>query len=89
MFLTNIIAYAIIIGRFKAVAEKYPRGRRGSPAKGVVREKRSQGSNPCFSAKKPSPKIRVGLFFVEKVALINGVGELKTERNRTKHLRKI
>ena len=35
--------------RFK---EKYPRGRRGSPAKGVVREKRSQGSNPCFSAKK-------------------------------------
>ena len=34
--------------RFK---EKYPRGRRGSPAKGVVREKRSQGSNPCFSAK--------------------------------------
>ena len=51
MFLTNIIAYAIIIGRFKAVAEKYPRGRRGSPAKGVVREERSQGSNPCFSAK--------------------------------------
>ena len=51
MFLTNIIAYAIIIGRFKMVAEKYPRGRRGSPAKGVVREKRSQGSNPCFSAK--------------------------------------
>ena len=31
-------------------SEKYPRGRRGSPAKGVVREKRSQGSNPCFSA---------------------------------------
>ena len=30
--------------------EKYPRGRRGSPAKGVVRENRSQGSNPCFSA---------------------------------------
>ena len=54
MFLTNIIAYAIIIGRFKMVAEKYPRGRRGSPAKGVVREKRSQGSNPCFSAKSNS-----------------------------------
>ena len=34
--------------RFK---EKYPSGRRGSPAKGVVREERSQGSNPCFSAK--------------------------------------
>ena len=30
--------------------EKYPRGRRGSPAKGVVRVNRSQGSNPCFSA---------------------------------------
>ena len=32
--------------------EKYPRGRRGSPAKGVVRVNRSQGSNPCFSASK-------------------------------------
>ena len=32
--------------------EKYPRGRRGSPAKGVVRVNRSQGSNPCFSAKR-------------------------------------
>ena len=34
-----------------ARTEKYPRGRRGSPAKGVVRVNRSQGSNPCFSAK--------------------------------------
>ncbi len=66
MFLTNIIAYAIIIGRFKAVAEKYPRGRRGSPAKGVVREKRSQGSNPCFSATKPNPITRVGFLLVER-----------------------
>ena len=32
-------------------SEKYPRGRRGSPAKGVVRENRSEGSNPSFSAK--------------------------------------
>ena len=32
--------------------EKYPRGRRGSPAKGVVCDKRSEGSNPSFSAKK-------------------------------------
>ena len=31
--------------------EKYPRGSRGSPAKGVVRVKRSEGSNPSFSAK--------------------------------------
>ena len=34
--------------------EKYPRGRRGSPAKGVVRDKRSEGSNPSFSAKSNS-----------------------------------
>ena len=33
-------------------SEKYPRGRRGSPAKGVVRENRSEGSNPSFSANK-------------------------------------
>ena len=32
--------------------EKYPSGRRGSPAKGVVRVNRSEGSNPSFSAKK-------------------------------------
>ena len=30
--------------------EKYPRGRRGAPAKGVVRGYRSEGSNPSFSA---------------------------------------
>ncbi len=29
--------------------EKYPSGRRGSPAKGVVCDKRSPGSNPGFS----------------------------------------
>ena len=34
--------------------EKYPRGRRGSPAKGVVRLKRSEGSNPSFSAMRRS-----------------------------------
>ena len=39
--------------------EKYPRGRRGSPAKGVVRVNRSQGSNPCFSASKSSTLKRV------------------------------
>ncbi len=31
--------------------EKYPRGRRGSPAKGVGRDERREGSNPSFSAK--------------------------------------
>ena len=31
--------------------EKYPSGRRGSPAKGVVWDNCSEGSNPSFSAK--------------------------------------
>ncbi len=31
--------------------EKYPSGQRGSPAKGVVCDKRSMGSNPIFSVK--------------------------------------
>ena len=48
--------------RFK---EKYPRGRRGSPAKGVVREKRSQGSNPCFSAIK-TRLILSGFYYAPK-----------------------
>ena len=30
---------------------KYPSGRRGSPAKGVGRQKRREGSNPSFRAK--------------------------------------
>ena len=50
--------------RFK---EKYPRGRRGSPAKGVVREERSQGSNPCFSATSTQFELyrfKQGAFFV-------------------------
>ena len=39
------------INIFSFGMEKYPRGRRGSPAKGVVRDERSEGSNPSFSAK--------------------------------------
>ena len=35
--------------------QKYPRGSRGSPAKGVVWEDRSAGSNPAFCAKKGRP----------------------------------
>ena len=36
---------------------KYPSGRRGSPAKGVGRQKRREGSNPSFRAsKKRHPK---------------------------------
>ena len=42
---------------------KYPRGRRGSPAKGVVRVNRSQGSNPCFSANTLKPYCSVGFFY--------------------------
>ena len=48
--------------RFK---EKYPRGRRGSPAKGVVREKRSPGSNPCFSAIK-TRRYLSGFYYASK-----------------------
>ena len=33
------------------VVEKYPRGRRGSPAKGVGWDNCREGSNPSFSAK--------------------------------------
>ena len=43
--------------------EKYPRGRRGSPAKGVVRVERSSGSNPDFSAIKETPIRRLFFFF--------------------------
>ena len=32
--------------------QKYPRGRRGSPAKGVGCVKRREGSNPSFCARK-------------------------------------
>ena len=34
------------------VLQKYPRGRRGSPAKGVGCVKRREGSNPSFCANK-------------------------------------
>jgi hypothetical protein len=36
-----------------SIVEKYPRGRRGSPAKGVGCDKCREGSNPSFSAKSP------------------------------------
>ena len=38
--------------------EKYPRGRRGSPAKGVGRVERREGSNPSFSAKQKTVEDR-------------------------------
>ena len=45
---------AIFYGEFHSVSvmQKYPRGRRGSPAKGVGCGKRREGSNPSFCAKK-------------------------------------
>ena len=39
-------------GPINSDLEKYPSGRRGSPAKGVVGDEPSPGSNPGFSAKK-------------------------------------
>ena len=44
--------------------EKYPRGRRGSPAKGVVCDERSEGSNPSFSAIKTHTKGALKLYRV-------------------------
>ena len=40
---------------FSIDLRKYPRGRRGSPAKGVGCDKRREGSNPSFSAKDKTP----------------------------------
>ena len=59
--LVNVNIYFGVNRRF---LEKYPRGRRGSPAKGVVRVNRSQGSNPCFSASTLKPYCSVGFFVV-------------------------
>ena len=39
-----------------SVLQKYPRGRRGSPAKGVGCVKRREGSNPSFCARKDTLK---------------------------------
>ena len=47
----------------KTGLQKYPRGSRGSPAKGVVWENRSAGSNPAFCAKKET-SVWASLFLV-------------------------
>ena len=49
--------------------EKYPSGRRGSPAKGVVRGNRSESSNLSFSAKSPRYAVS-GRFFLPFSAII-------------------
>ena len=59
--LTSPLECAMICKQKTFGTEKYPRGRRGSPAKGVVRVNRSQGSNPCFSASK-IPLYKSGIF---------------------------
>ena len=45
--------------------EKYPRGRRGSPAKGVGWDNCREGSNPSFSAKQSQiSAFYLALFFI-------------------------
>ena len=46
-------------GPINSDLEKYPSGRRGSPAKGVGRVERREGSNPSFSAKRTVVLIQV------------------------------
>ena len=55
----------------KSYMRKYPSGRRGSPAKGVGRQKRREGSNPSFRAKKDTMCI-VSFFFCAGGCLISG-----------------
>ena len=66
---------AIFLRRSQAsLVEKYPRGRRGSPAKGVVRVNRSESSNLSFSAKEPlkTPCFRGFLFCLYPSRCPNG-----------------
>ena len=59
------ITYALVNSgarRKNLLLEKYPRGSRGSPAKGVVCDECSEGSNPSFSAKNACFCIKTGVF---------------------------
>ena len=63
--------------RQKLYMEKYPRGRRGSPAKGVGWVNWREGSNPSFSAKKGSDfdeKLELFFYFM----LPNNEAQLNT-----------
>ena len=51
-------------GPINSDLEKYPSGRRGSPAKGVGRVERREGSNPSFSAKKSLDLQWIKAFFL-------------------------
>ena len=44
--------------------QKYPRGRRGSPAKGVGCVKRREGSNPSFCARKEALRFQSFFYFI-------------------------
>ena len=58
--------------------EKYPRGSRGSPAKGVVCDERSAGSNPAFSAKQFRTLFSV-LFVCRQGVILTKVRSLATD----------
>ena len=49
---------SLSLRQFNTAMEKYPRGRRGSPAKGVGCDKCREGSNPSFSATQPTEFMR-------------------------------
>ena len=74
---TSQVSKVILRNNVKILStlEKYPRGRRGSPAKGVVCDKRSEGSNPSFSAKSNSFELfmfrRVFFYFFKVFAIFN------------------
>ena len=55
--------------RSNRLMEKYPSGRRGSPAKGVVLDNGSESSNLSFSAKKPL--IFQGFFSCRLLLILN------------------
>ena len=50
---------------YKLDRRKYPRGRRGSPAKGVAGLKPGEGSNPSFRATSERISLRSDVFFCE------------------------
>ena len=60
---------------------KYPSGRRGSPAKGVGRQKRREGSNPSFRAKKKALHFEVlfSFFRIKKRPAKREIAGLKTD----------
>ena len=59
----------MVVNRNIELVQKYPRGSRGSPAKGVVWEDRSEGSNPSFCATRKKDT-QTGILFV---CGVNGV----------------